>query len=153
MSRTSSFVLFLSLSLAACGSTAAPPPAKPAQPAPIAASPSPSSPGSTGARLVAEIDAWEKTVVIREAAPGHGLGGAELLVEGTPIWPPQGPGCAALVACCEGFAGDGDAPRALQLACQLSVAKGPDCPRALDTVETIAHEAGGALPSSCPAGG
>jgi hypothetical protein len=149
MTRAPHLLLIVLVSLAACGSAAkAPAPASPAPPAKTAAP----AGTSTSQRLVSEIEAWDKTVVVREATPGHGLGGTEMLVEGTPIWPPQGPGCAELVACCEAFVGDDVAPRAMQLACQLSVAKGPDCPRALDTVQTIVHENGEALPASCGAG-
>jgi hypothetical protein len=154
--RLSFVALAFTLLTTACGSAAPKPAAKPA-PSPVAhtdapASPTTPAPGSTGARLVAEIEAWEKTVTVGHATPGHGLGGFELTVEGTPVWPPQGPSCAELVTCCEGLgAGDGDGPNALQLACQLSVAKGPDCKRALGTVTAIVQETGNAVPSSCHA--
>jgi hypothetical protein len=151
-------ILFLPL-LAACASSPAAPPASPAaDPAPASdpATPAAKSSGSEGAhdsataaRLLKEISDWDKTAVVREAKPGHGLGNTEVVVDGKPVWPPKGPGCAELVACCNGFSGDDVVVKAMQLACQLSVTKEPNCPRALTTIRTIVSEKGEALPSSC----
>jgi hypothetical protein len=123
------------------------PPAAPTPDAPAAGDPRNDSP--TAARLMKEVSEWEKTATIGPAQPGHGLGGSEVSVDGRPVWPPQGPGCAELVACCNGFRGDQVADKAMGLACQLSVTKEADCPRALGTVRAIVREKGATPPAAC----
>jgi hypothetical protein len=130
-----------------------------AQPAPsVAQTPTPAAPSNgdpgsdspTAARLLKDVTDWEKTATIGEAKAGGGLGGTEVLVDGKPVWPPKGPGCAELVACCNGFSGDQIADKAMGLVCQLSVTKEADCPRALATVRAVVREKGATLPASCP---
>jgi hypothetical protein len=149
--------VFLPL-LAACASSPTPAPTSPApSPAatqdPPAAAPSPGPTqghdSPTAARLLKEISDWDKTAVVREATPGHGLGKTEVDVDGKPVWPPQGPGCAELVACCSGFSGSGVEVDAMRLVCQFSVAKKADCPRALATVRSVLSEKGEPSPAAC----
>jgi hypothetical protein len=144
--------------LAACASSPTPQPASP-DPGPAATQDPPAaatSQGATGghdsptaARLLKEISDWDKTAVLREAKPGHGLGKTEVVVDGKPVWPPQGPGCADLVACCNGFSGSGVEIDAMQLVCQFSVTKRADCPRALTTVRSVVSEKGEQAPAAC----
>jgi hypothetical protein len=79
--------------------------------------------------------------------PGGGLGGSQVQVDGRPVWPPQGPGCDQLVACCR----DGTAiDSAIGLSCQLSMATdGATCPGALQSVRAMIAELGRPLPASC----
>jgi hypothetical protein len=76
-----------------------------------------------------------------------GLGGTQVQLGGGPVWPPSGPGCEKLVACCE------SAQRlepAIGLGCQLSVAQRPvDCAVALQSVTSMIREMGRPLPDAC----
>src|SRR6478672_4024816 len=100
MSTNSRHTNFRSL-LVACGVLLA---AACASSTPPRTTTAPAEKGSeTATRLIAEIDAWDKSVVVGPAAPGHGLGTTEMSVEGRSVWPPTGPSCAELVACCEAF--------------------------------------------------
>src|SRR5262245_3028504 len=137
--RTLRSVLCLVLcALGACASSTPRPETRP-EPRPEQTKTTGGSAGGspTAAKLIADLDAWDKTVQVREGTAGHGLGESEVLVEGTPVWPPEGPSCAELVACCQGFVGQDVPAKAMRLACQFSVAKAPDCPRAIETIETI----------------
>jgi hypothetical protein len=78
-----------------------------------------------------------------------GLGETQVRVGGgsVPAWPPSGPGCEKLVACCE--AAQRVEP-ALGLGCQLSAAQRPvDCAGALQTVTSMIREMGRPLPDPC----
>jgi hypothetical protein len=83
-------------------------------------------------------------------APGGGLSGMQVQVDGRPVWPPQGPGCDQLVACCR----DGTAiDSSIGLACQLSMAiDGATCPNAMASVRSSIAEMGRAVPPSCLGG-
>lgn len=146
------------LLLAACASSPAAAPTSPAAGPAATQDPAASAPSAgateghespTAARLIKEISDWDKTALLREATPGHGLGKTEVDVDGKPVWPPQGPGCAELVACCSSFTGSGVAADGMRLVCQFSVAKKADCPRALATVRSVLSERGEPAPAAC----
>jgi len=74
-------------------------------------------------------------------------GNARIMSDGKPVWPPEGPGCERLVACCDAASKDSSA---VGLACQLSVAAEPlDCVKALDSVRNIISELGLKTPGDC----
>ncbi|MEM9195488.1 MAG: hypothetical protein AAGF12_40335 [Myxococcota bacterium] len=71
--------------------------------------------------------------------------GVQVEVEGQSVWPPEGPSCEALIACCEGA----DALPAVGLFCRLSVVEQPGCAEALALVRTHIREQGHPLPEAC----
>jgi hypothetical protein len=83
-------------------------------------------------------------------APGGGLGGTQVTVDGQPTWPPQGPGCDQFVRCCQqaqAVASD------TALLCQMEVALPPvNCSTALASVVNHLTERGQAVPPMCQAG-
>jgi hypothetical protein len=85
-------------------------------------------------------------VTIRPGGPGD-LGDQKVVADGMTVWPPTGPGCEPLVACCRAAAG---LDRAMGLACQLSVARTPvDCGKALAMVRRLMGERMMAVPAAC----
>ena len=82
-------------------------------------------------------------------APGPGLDlpGVDVQVDGQSVWPPEGPGCAELVSCCQAAAA---VHSPAQLTCQLMVAADPgNCPAALASFRQYLTEAGVAQPAAC----
>ena len=74
-------------------------------------------------------------------------GGIMVTTEGKNVWPPKGPGCDKLVACCEAADKLGGT---IGLSCQLSVAiQPPDCKKAVDSVVGTIKELGAAPPAEC----
>jgi hypothetical protein len=68
-----------------------------------------------------------------------------VMQEGKPAWPPVGPGCEALVACCKDAAlGRPD----VDLACQMSAVK-PDCEQGRKAVVELLDHDGTAVPTAC----
>src|SRR5450432_1358275 len=66
--------------------------------------------------------------------------------DGKSAWPPVGPGCDALVACCKDAAtGRPD----VDLACQMSAVKPPDCERGRKAVVELLDHDGAPVPASC----
>lgn len=81
--------------------------------------------------------------------PGGGLGGTQVNVDRRPAWPPQGPGCERLVACCQQAS---SALSDIGMFCQMSVAMPPvDCARALTEVRSYLAERGAQTPAVCGA--
>jgi hypothetical protein len=76
---------------------------------------------------------------------GHGLGLTAVSLEGKPLWPPSGPACERLIACCTPLASDNN----LSMMCQFAVGRDPDCAAARQTVTQIVLEQNKALPPSC----
>lgn len=71
----------------------------------------------------------------------------QVQVDGAPVWPPQGDGCDALVACCSAMA---QVQPAMDLMCQLAAVKGGACVEQQKTVMKVFGEmGGGAAPSAC----
>lgn len=87
-----------------------------------------------------------KGVVIRPG--GRDMpGGVKVSSGGRPVWPPEGPGCAKFVKCCNAAA---SSSRSMGLACQFAVAKPPvDCNKALARVTAILQERKAAVPPEC----
>lgn len=80
--------------------------------------------------------------------PGSPLGNTQVQVDGRNVWPPTGPGCAELAACCAA-AGSSD----VGMFCQMSVATLPlNCVAALGSVRTYLGERGMAVPPACQVG-
>jgi hypothetical protein len=74
-------------------------------------------------------------------------GNAKVLSDGKPLWPPEGPGCERLIACCNAASKESSA---VGLACQMSVAAEPlDCAKALESVQGIISELGLMTPGEC----
>jgi len=68
-----------------------------------------------------------------------------VMKDGKPAWPPVGPGCDALVACCK----DASTGRpAIDLACQMSAVE-PDCAQGRKAVVELLDHDGAAVPASC----
>ncbi len=74
-------------------------------------------------------------------------GGVTVTTEGKNVWPPRGPGCDKLVACCDAAA---RLSGTVGLSCQLSVAVQPvDCKKAQDNVVGTMKDLGVAPPAEC----
>lgn len=74
-------------------------------------------------------------------------GNAKVMSDGKPLWPPEGPGCERLIACCNAASRESSA---VGLACQMSVAVKPlDCGKALESVQGIISELGLKTPGEC----
>jgi hypothetical protein len=74
-------------------------------------------------------------------------GNAVVTSDGKAVWPPSGPGCGRLVACCDAASKESSA---VGLACQLSVGTRPlDCGKALESVQGIIAELGLKMPEAC----
>jgi hypothetical protein len=68
-----------------------------------------------------------------------------VMKDGKSAWPPVGPGCDALVACCKDAAvGRPD----VDLACQLSAVK-PDCEEGRKAVVELLENDGASVPDAC----
>lgn len=68
-----------------------------------------------------------------------------VMKDGKSAWPPVGPGCEQLVACCK----DASTGRPdIDLACQISAAV-PDCPTGRKAVVELLDSDGSAVPASC----
>ena len=74
-------------------------------------------------------------------------GNAKVMSDGKPVWPPEGPGCDRLIACCNAASEESSA---VGLACQMSAAAKPlDCAKALESVQGIISELGLKTPAEC----
>lgn len=83
-------------------------------------------------------------------APGGGLGGTQVTTGGRAAWPPQGPNCERLVACCQQAS---SSMSDVALMCQMSVATPPvDCLRALGEVRQYLTERQAPVPPLCEGG-
>lgn len=80
--------------------------------------------------------------------PGSGLsGGMQVTSGGRAVWPPQGPGCDNLVACCTAASAT---ESATSLFCQMAVATEPvNCTKALQDVRSYLAERGQTAPPQC----
>lgn len=74
--------------------------------------------------------------------------GLILSVGDKPVWPPSGPGCAELIACCDGAA---SVESSASLFCQLGLAAGKSCPDTQALV--VAYLAEKRLPAPAACGG
>jgi len=81
-------------------------------------------------------------------SPGGGLpGGMDVTTDGHSVWPPHGPGCDQLVACCQAAA---SAASDVSLFCQMSVATQPvNCATAMQSVRSYLGERGMPTPPQC----
>ncbi len=72
--------------------------------------------------------------------------GLNVTQDGKSVWPPKGPGCEALVKCCDAFKNDST----VTLGCQLAVTANPkDCKVASKTAKKLIQELGHKLPKEC----
>ena len=72
--------------------------------------------------------------------------GLSVQQDGKSVWPPKGPGCDALVKCCDAFKNDST----VTLGCQLGVtANANDCKAASKTIKQMIQELGHKLPKEC----
>jgi len=72
--------------------------------------------------------------------------GLSVQQDGKSVWPPKGPGCEALVKCCDAFKNDST----VTLGCQLGVTANPkDCKAASKTIKQMIQELGHKLPVEC----
>ena len=118
--------------------------AKPASDQPAAAPHDAAAPAPT----MESEDARQKRpeVTIQPAGPGD-LGEHKVIADGMSVWPPAGPGCEPLVACCRAAAA---LDRAMGLACQLSVARQTvDCGKARAMMRRLIGERKMAVPGPC----
>jgi hypothetical protein len=113
-----------------------------APPAPKTPEPDPAKP--VGTKLIKDCVDSDKTYELAKN-DGHGFGNVTVRLEGKPVWPPSGPGCERLIACCTPLASDDS----LALACQFAVGRDRECAIAQQTIRQIVMENGLALPPSC----
>ena len=105
-------------------------------------------PTPVGNQLIKDVNESQKQFkLVKNDGSGHALGNASLTVDGRNVWPPEGPGCAELVKCCNGIV---EADESLALACLLAAGRDPDCPTALRTSVAIAGESNVPTPPACP---
>jgi hypothetical protein len=78
--------------------------------------------------------------------PGTGMATYSVLLNGAPIWPPQGEGCEQLVQCCDEL---GALSESLALACLLATGRDRKCDTARATVSAIAKEQSYEVPKAC----
>jgi hypothetical protein len=86
--------------------------------------------------------------------PAAGAPTMVLFTEGEPVWPPSGPGCDALIACCDDAATvDKGANFAYQLAIAAANEKGePEpCVAARADIAAMLAEQNAAIPATCTA--
>jgi len=96
----------------------------------------------TGAALAQYVmKSPDVQVLIERRKPGGpGFGGTNVSMEAGPLWPPSGPSCEALTACCEQRLSQDDR---FELLCPFAVVRHHnDCPSALATVNQIGAELG-----------
>ncbi len=136
----------LCLASVACASTpsspeVASPPAETSQPSAA----DNSRGGPVGSQLVNEVSNSGDQYTLA-GNDGQGLGRYAVSRNGTPVWPPEGDGCEALIECCKELA-----TRAEQLAlsCLLAIGRDRHCVAAKKTAVAIAGEQGVAVPDTC----
>lgn len=116
-----------------------------AAPAPKTSAPEDSS-KPVGTKLLRDcMGSDQKYLLAKNQNDGHGLGLVAVSLDGKPVWPPSGPGCEKLIACCNPLASDD----ALALACQLAMGRDRECAVAQETVMQMVLEQGKVMPPSC----
>lgn len=101
--------------------------------------------GPVGTKLVRDVTESTQRYDVGDAHSG-GLGGYAVQLNGEPVWPPTGPACDKLVACCTALAATA---KPLALSCLLATARDKTCSTALSTSIAIATEQSYPLPASC----
>lgn len=115
-----------------------------AAPAPKTPDPDPAKP--VGTKLIKDcVDSNNTYLMSENKNDGHGLGKVAVKLDGKPIWPPSGPGCDKLIACCTPLASDDG----LAILCQFALGRDRECAVAQRTVTQIVAENGMALPPAC----
>lgn len=105
----------------------------------------PPQPSSTGAKLLEDIANGKSVFEISMVDGASGLARHKVLVDGKPVWPPQGDGCPELIECCNGLS----ANEVLALSCHLAIGRDRACDTARRTVTQMAREHGVSPPPSC----
>lgn len=77
---------------------------------------------------------------------GHGLGLTAVSLEGKPVWPPNGPRCENLIACCVALTA---ADQGQGLFCQFAIGRDGSCAVALQTMTQITVEQRRPVPPPC----
>jgi hypothetical protein len=98
-----------------------------------------------GTKLLRDVEASPKQFKV-SPNDGQGLGMFSIAVDGRPVWPPKGDGCAELVRCCTDLVAIN---KELAVACLLAIGRDGDCTTARRTSSDIALEHGLALPAAC----
>jgi hypothetical protein len=140
-----SLLAFVSLVPLACasGQSSSEPPTAPAAAEPESGDAGEEKP--VGTKLLRDVTDSKDSYEIG-ANDGQGLGNYSLKLNGKSLWPPQGEGCPALIACCQELAALADP---LALSCLLATGRDRDCNVAKNTAVAVANEQAFAVPSSC----
>lgn len=134
-----SFLFFpMLVALGVCGACSAKLAAEPS-------APSPTGPTSTGAD---ESASGRSAETPPDCGPENSLGGMCMSSGGKSLWPPTGPGCERLVACCKAMSSDLKPATGCLLA---PMAYPGDCPAMLKSATSMAKEQGKDLPAACEA--